>query len=83
MTILKFHARPTKPERFRIELRKGKQSRLFEIIPNVGAEPTWQSWMRHNGHPLRALVTRDPLIVQQLRTEYEREIAVLRADGWT
>lgn len=86
MPVLPFRSKPPRPEpiRFRVTLVKGTHVRLFEIIPNVGGTsgPRWQSWMRHDGHPLRALVTDDPLIVANLRREYEREIDALKADGW-
>lgn len=73
---------PPKPARFRVELAKGKHRRLFEIIPNVG-NGRWQSWMRFDGKPLRAETTDDPILVRAIREEYEREIAALKADGWT
>jgi hypothetical protein len=85
MSILPFRRQPSKPQpapaiRFRVELVKGEHKRLFEIRPNVGG---WQSWMRHDGEPLRALMIYDRLQALATKAEYEREIAALRADGWT
>lgn len=81
MTVIPFPQKPATPMRFRVELAKGEDRRLFEVIPNVG-NGKWQSWMRHNGRQLRALVIDDPLVVKTTIAEYEREIAALLADGW-
>jgi hypothetical protein len=84
MTVIPFPKRPTQPQapaiRLRVELVKGEHKRLFEIRPNVGG---WQSWMRHDGEPLRALMIYDRQTALSTKAEYEREIAALKADGWT
>ncbi len=85
MTVVPFRKRPEPPPqapaiRFRVELAKGTHTRLFEIIPNVGG---WQTWMRHDGKPLRAKLVHDGLSAKAIQSEYEREIAALLADGWT
>lgn len=79
MIVLPFPSPAARPERWRVVLTKDGHTRLFEILP-LGSQ--WQTWMRHDGHPLRALVTSDAITVQVIRAEYTREIAALVADGW-
>ena len=85
MPVVPFRAKPVTPapiERWRVVLVKGDRTRLYEILPG-GTPGAVQTWVRFNGRPHRAKLVRDnPLLVGEIRAQFEREIADLERDGW-